>query len=72
MKVCGLSLNEHLLNTRHKLETYKCNIINNIQCKHILLASKAKDSSTSQVKIHGYIKAKSCRLFEKLHIVSLK
>jgi len=38
-----------------------------------MLASKAKHSSTtSQVKICGYIKAKSCRLFEKLHIVSLK
>jgi len=46
-----------LLNTRHKLETYKCNIINNIQRKHILLASKAKHSSTSQVKIRGCIKA---------------
>jgi len=50
----------------------QCNIINNIQRKHILLASKAKHSSTSQVKIRGYMKAKSCRLFEKLHIVSLK
>jgi len=55
-----------------KIKTYKCNIINNIQRKHILLASKAKHSLTSQVKIHRYIKAKSCRLFEKLHIVSLK
>jgi len=68
-KVCG---NEHLLNTRHKLETYKSNMIDNLQRKHILLASKAKHSSTPQVKIRGYIKAKSYRLFEKLHIVSLK
>jgi len=28
--------------------------------KHILLASKAKYSSPSQVKIQSYIKAKSC------------
>jgi len=32
-----------------------------MQRKHILLASKAKHSSTSQVKIRGYVKAKSCR-----------
>jgi len=54
--------NEHLLNTHHKLETYKSNIpaINNMQCKHILLASKAKHFSTLQVEICGYVKAKSC------------
>ena len=68
MKVCGISLKW----TFTKLETYKCNIINNIKRKNILLASKAKHSSTSQVTIRGYIKAKSCRLFEKFHIVSLK
>jgi len=32
-----------------------------MQRKHILLASKAKDFSSSQVKICGYIKAKSCQ-----------
>jgi len=31
-----------------------------MQRKHILLASKVKHFSTSQVKISGYIKAKSC------------
>jgi len=44
---------------RLKLHTYKSNVIDNMQHKHILLASKAKHSSTSQVKIRGYIKAKS-------------
>jgi len=46
---------------RLKLHTYKCNMIDNMHRKHILLASKAKHSSTSQVKIRGYIKAKSSR-----------
>jgi len=32
-----------------------------MQRKHILLSSRAKHSSTSQVKIRSYIKAKSCR-----------
>jgi len=41
-----------------KLHTYKSTIIDNMQRKHILFASKAKHSSTSQVKIRGYIKAK--------------
>jgi len=41
---------------RLKLHTYKSNIIDNMQHKHILLASKAKHASTSQVKIRGYIK----------------
>jgi len=35
-------------------------MIDNMQRKHILLASKGKHSSTSQVKICSYIKAKSC------------
>jgi len=35
-------------------------MIDTMKRKHILLASKAKHSSTSQVKIRDYIKAKSC------------
>jgi len=35
-------------------------MIDNVRRKHILLASKAKHSSTSQVKICGYMKARSC------------
>jgi len=31
-----------------------------MQCKHILLASKAKHFSTLQVKIRSYVKGKSC------------
>jgi len=40
---------------RLKLHTYKSHIIDNMQRKHILMASKAKHSSTSHIKIHGYI-----------------
>jgi len=46
---------------RLKLHTYKSNIIDNMQSKHILLVSNAKHSLTSQVKIGGYIQAKSSR-----------
>jgi len=47
MKVCGM------LNTRRIIETHKSNIIDNMLGKRILLASKAKHLSTSQVKIYG-------------------
>jgi len=42
--------NEHLLNTHRKSETHKSNIIDNMQHKHILLASKAKHSLTYAAK----------------------
>ena len=42
-----------------KLHIFKSNISDNMQRKHILLASKGKHSLTSQVKIHGNMKAKS-------------
>ena len=42
---------KHLVNICGKLETYKSNITDNMQRKHILLASKAKHLLTSQVKI---------------------
>ena len=50
---------------RLKLHTYKSNIIDNMQRKHILLVSKAKHSLTSQVKIRGYIQAKSSRQHDR-------
>jgi len=44
------------LTWNHGLNYTYSNIIDNMQHKHILLASKAKHSLTSQVKIRGYIK----------------
>jgi len=63
MKYAECCRNEHLLNTCHKLEAHKSNIIDNMQCKHILLASTAKHSSTSQlwVLLHDVYTTRSSR-----------